>query len=98
MKKWPWPTIFLFATVIGAILILIRVIIGADVGDFGASDAVRDQMEAAGQATSFDRKFTLWISFLGAVAAAVGAGLSFVAAGGTANDLPLVGRIKAART
>lgn len=98
VKKWPWPTIFLFAAVIAAILILVRVIIGADVGDFGASDATRDEMEAAGRATSFDRKFTLWISFLGAVAAAVGAGLSFVAAGGTANDLPLVGRIKAARS
>lgn len=90
VKKWPWPTIFLFATVIGAILILIRVIIGADTGDFGAPEGV--------PSVSFDRKFTLWLSFLGAVAAAVGAALSFVAAGGTANDLPLVGRIKAARS
>ena len=88
VKKWPWPTIFLFATVIGAILILIRVIIGANVDDF----------LAGGGSDSVDRKFTLWISLLGALAAAAGAGLSFVAAGGTANDIPLVGRIKAARS
>jgi hypothetical protein len=64
VKKWSWPTIFLLATIVGAILILIRVIIGADTGDFGAPDGV--------PSLSFDRKFTLWISFLGAVAAAAG--------------------------
>lgn len=87
VSKWPWPTIFLFATAIAVILLLVRVIIGADSNDF---------LSGSGGA-SVDRKFTLWLSFFGALAAAAGAFLSFIAQGGTANDLPLVGRIRAAR-
>lgn len=86
VRKWPWPTIFLFATAIAAVLLLIRVIMGADGGDFGGSSDV-----------SVDRKFTLWLSFFGVLAAAAGSFLSFIASGGTVNDLPLVGRIRAAR-
>jgi hypothetical protein len=88
VRKWPWPTIFLFATTIGAILILVRVIIGCKLSDFGdLPEGIENQR--------FDRKFTLWLSLLGGIAAAVGSGLSFVAAGGTANDLPFVARFRA---
>lgn len=87
VRKWPWPTIFLCATAIGAILIMIRVIIGADTSDFGAP---------GGSSTAVGRKFTLWLSFAGALVAAAGAGLSFVAAGGTVNDLPFVSRLRGA--
>jgi hypothetical protein len=96
VRKWPWPTIFLCATAIGAILILVRVIIGADWDDFGAGGAEVESAEAAGVDTSFGRKFTLWLSFAGAIAATVGAGLGFVAAGGTVNDLPFVSRLRGA--
>lgn len=85
VQKWPWPTIFLLATAIGAILVLVRVIMGADGGDFNGAEEIK-----------FDRKFTLWLSLIGALAAAAGAALGFVAAGGTVNDLPLVGRIRTA--
>lgn len=87
VRKWPWPMIFLFATTIAVILLLVRVIIGAEADDFvsGAGDA------------SVGRKFTLWLSFLGAIAAAAGSFLSFVASGGTVDDLPLVSRIRSAR-
>lgn len=85
VHKWPWPTIFLFATTIAAFLLLLRVILGADGSDFGGPSEIK-----------FDRKFTLWLSFFGAIAAAAGSALSFVANGGTVNDLPLVGRIRSA--
>lgn len=86
VQKWPWPTIFLLATAVGAILILVRAIMGADGRDFNVPDEI-----------TFDRKFTLWFSLIGALAAAAGAALGFIAAGGTVNDLPL-GRIIAAAT
>ena len=87
VQKWPWPTIFVFATTIAVILLLVRVIIGAEAGDF---------LSGAGGA-NVGRKFTLWLSFFGALAAAAGSFLSFIAQGGTVNDLPLVGRVRAAR-
>jgi hypothetical protein len=86
--KWPWPMIFMAATGLGTLLILVRLILGADADDFiaGAPDV------------SVRRKFTLWLCFLGGLAATAGAFMSFTMAGGKLNDLPLIGRLRAGRS
>jgi len=68
----PWTLIILGATALGALLIIIRVLIGAD--------DVPDGLDV-------ERAIGLWLSALGAIAAAAGAFLSFQASGGNVRDL-----------
>ena len=85
----PWTLIILGATALGALLILLRLIIGADVSDFvSLPDGAEDE--------SVDRAFGLWLSALGAVAAAIGAFLAFQASGGNVRDLTDMDKMKGA--
>lgn len=86
-NRWPWPVIFVFTTAIGALLILIRTIIGTDTGEFGFG---------AEGAQDIDRQFTLWLTLAGALTAAIGAAMIFRMAGGTVADLPLIGKMREA--
>lgn len=85
----PWTLIILGLTALGAILLLIRLIIGADASDFGdLPDGVPD--------FGLDRAFGLWLTALGGVVAAVGAFLGFQAAGGNVRDLTDMDKMKSA--
>lgn len=63
--KVPWPLVTLAATALGAVLIIIRLIIGPDV-DTGE-----------GASVDSSRGIGLWISAVGAVVAAVGSFLTY---------------------
>ncbi len=82
----PWTLIILGATGLGALLVLIRMIIGADASDLvsGAPDE------------SLDRAGGLWIAVIGALVAAAGAFLSFQAGGGNVRDLTDMDKMKGA--
>jgi hypothetical protein len=85
----PWTLIILLATALGALLLLIRLIIGADASDFvSVPDGVDDE--------SLDRAFGLWLSALGAIVAAVGGYLAFQASGGNVRDLTDMDKMKSA--
>ena len=62
--KVPWPLVILGATALGAILIIIRVIIG-------------DDPDIEGVDVDVSRGIGLWISALGAILATVGAFLTY---------------------
>ena len=62
----PWPLVMLAATTLGAILIIIRVIIG-------------DDPDIEGVDVEVSRGIGLWVSALGAILAAVGAFLTYQA-------------------
>ena len=63
----PWPLVTLAATVLGAVLIVIRVIKGPDVDTAGTADL------------DYSRGIGLWVSLIGAIVAAVGAFLTYQA-------------------
>ena len=84
----PWTLIVLGATALGALLLLIRLIIGADLSDFGDLQGAPD--------ISLDRAFGLWLTVLGGVVAAVGAFLRFQASGGNVRDLTDIDKMKSA--
>ena len=65
--KVPWPLVTLAATVLGAILIIVRLAIGPDVDN------------AKGTTVDSSRGIGLWTSALGAILAAVGAFLTYQA-------------------
>lgn len=65
--KVPWPLVILAATALGAILIVIRLIIGPDVDN------------AEGTTVDSSRGIGLWIAAVGAIVAAVGAFLTYQA-------------------
>jgi hypothetical protein len=77
----PWTLIVLGATALGALLILIRLLIGAD--------DVPDELDVS-------RSIGLWLSALGAIAAAAGAFLGFQASGGNVRDLTDIEKMKSA--
>jgi len=70
----PWDVILLATFGIGALLILIRLVIGP-------------KIEVAGETFELNRGFGLWLSTIAAIVAAVGAVLAFKEAGGTMADL-----------
>lgn len=70
----PWDMILLASFGLGALLILIRLLIGPKV-------------DVAGETFELNRGFGLWMSTLAAIIAAVGAVLAFKEAGGTMTDL-----------
>lgn len=72
----PAPLIFLGATALGALLILINLLTGP------------------GVPSGVDRGIGLYLSFIGAVVATVGAVMSFQASGGNLNDLKDVNKLK----
>lgn len=77
----PWTLVILGATALGALLIIIRLLIGAD--------DVPDEIDVS-------RGIGLWLSALGAIAAAAGAFLGFQAAGGNVRDLTDMEKMKSA--
>ena len=79
----PWTLVILGATVLGALLIILRVLIGDD----------EDGLPAG---VSIDRSVGLWLSAIGAIAAAVGAFLGFQASGGNVRDLTDMDKMKSA--
>jgi hypothetical protein len=85
----PWTMIILGATALGALLIILRLLIGADASDV-FSNVPSDQDR------SLDRSAGLWLSALGAIAAAAGGFLGFQAAGGNVRDLTDIDKMKAA--
>lgn len=85
----PWTLIVLGLAALGALLILLRLIIGADASDVTTvPDGAQD--------FSLDRAGGLWLSAIGAVVAAAGAFLSFQAAGGNARDLTDIDKMRSA--
>lgn len=82
----PWRLIVLGATALGALLLLIRLIMGADLSDFGDLGGTPD--------IGLDRAFGLWLTVLGGIVAAVGAFLGFQAAGGNVRDLTDMDKMK----
>jgi hypothetical protein len=77
----PWELILLGLTTIGAVLLILRLVIGADL-----SDVVND---LAGQPDrSLDRAGGLWLSAIGGCVATAGAVMMFQAVGGRLTDLP----------
>jgi hypothetical protein len=77
----PWELILLALTTIGAVLVLVRLVLGADL-----SDVVND---LAGEPDrSLDRAGALWLSAIGSCVAAAGAAMMVRAAGGRLADLP----------
>jgi hypothetical protein len=65
--KVPWPLVILAATVLGAILVIVRLIIGPDVDP------------GEGFSVDSSRGIGIWVSALGAIVAAVGAFLTYQA-------------------
>lgn len=63
----PWPLVILAATVLAAVLVIIRLIVGYDPGPRGGAEA------------DVSRGIGLWLSAAGALVAAVGAFLSYQA-------------------
>ena len=82
----PWPVILLGLTALGAILVLVRLVVGADLGDV---------VDLAGQPDhSLDRAGALWLSAIGACVATAGAGMMFQSAGGRLTELPDLQKIR----
>jgi hypothetical protein len=76
----PWPLIILALAAIGALLVIVRLLIGADLSDV---------VDLAGQPDrSLDRAGALWLAAIGACVAATGAVMKFQSAGGRLSDLP----------
>jgi hypothetical protein len=85
----PWTLIVLGVVALGTLLVLLRLIIGADVSDFVS---VPDGAEDA----SVSRAGGMWLATIGAVAAAAGAFLGFQASGGNVRDLTDMEKMKSA--
>jgi hypothetical protein len=78
--KVPWPLVLLVATLLGFVLILIRLIIAHDVDTTGDVDV------------DVSRGVGIWISALGALVAAVGAFIGFRDTGLDTENRPGSGR------
>jgi hypothetical protein len=76
----PWPVILLALTAAGALLVLIRLVVGADLSDV---------VDLAGEPDrSLDRAGALWLSAIGSCVAAAGASMMFQSAGERLTELP----------
>lgn len=78
----PWPLVLLAAAGLGALLMLLRLILG------GGSES------AYGFSIDLDRAIGMYLSFIGAAAAAAGAFMNFTASGGSMSDLTDMNKIK----
>jgi quinol-cytochrome oxidoreductase complex cytochrome b subunit len=85
----PWGLVILGATAIGALLVLIRLIIGADASELFSG--VPSDADPA-----LDRAGGLWICAIAAIVAAAGAFMSFQASGGNMRDLTDMEKMKSA--
>lgn len=78
----PWPLVLLAAAGLGGLLMLLRLILGG--GSVGEDPFEVDLDRAAG----------MYLSFIGAAAAAAGAFMNFTASGGSMSDLTDMDKIK----
>lgn len=81
----PWTLIVLGATGLGALLVIIRLIIGSAADDQGGPSDV-----------DLDRAGGLWIAALAAIIATAGAFMAFQASGGNVRDLGDMDKMKSA--
>jgi hypothetical protein len=82
----PWPLILLALTAIGTVLVLVRLVVGADLGDV---------VDLGGQPDrTLDRAGALWLSAIGAGVATIGAGMMVQSAGARLTDLPDLQKIR----
>jgi hypothetical protein len=80
----PWPLLVLAATALGALLMLLRIIMG------GGSES------AAGFSVDLDRGAGMYLAFIAALAAAAGGVLGFKESGGELSDLKDFDKLKSA--
>jgi hypothetical protein len=82
----PWPLILIGLTGLGAILVLVRLVGGADLSDV---------VDLAGQPDqSLDRSGALWLSAIGACVAVAGSVMMFQSAGERLSELPDLQKIR----
>jgi hypothetical protein len=82
----PWPLILLGLTALGGVLVLIRLVAGADLSDV---------VDLAGQPDqSLDRSGALWLSAIGACVAVAGSVMMFQSAGDRLSELPDLQKIR----
>jgi hypothetical protein len=82
----PWPVILLALTAVGAVLVAVRLIIGADLSDV---------VDLAGQSDqALSRAGGLWVAAIGGGVAAAGGVMMFQAAAGRRSDLPDLQKIR----
>jgi hypothetical protein len=82
----PWPVIILAATVLGALLLLIRLLFNPLGDEFDALD---------GSGIDVGRGIGLWLSAIAGIVAAVGGVLGFQESGGDLSDLKDMNKLKA---
>jgi hypothetical protein len=81
-----WGTIVLGLTAVGAVLVLVRLVIGADLSDV---------VDLAGSPdSSLDRAGALWLAAIGACIAAAGGVMSYRSTGGRLGDLTDLERMR----
>jgi hypothetical protein len=82
----PWPMILLTLTLLGAVLVLVRLIIGADLSDV---------VDLAGEPDlALSRSGGLWVAAIGGAVAATGGVMMSRAAAGRPSDLPDLQKIR----
>lgn len=78
----PWPLVLLLATGLGALLMLLRLILGGGSEGSGAFEV------------DLDRSTGMYLAFLAAAAAVAGGVMNFTASGGDLNDLKDINKLK----
>jgi hypothetical protein len=82
----PWPVIALALTGLGAVLVLVRLVVGADLSDVVSLDGQPDR--------SLDRAGGLWVSAIGACVATAGGVMTFRSADRRMSELPDLQKIR----
>lgn len=82
----PWPLVLLLATGLGAVLMLLRLLIG------GGSEG------SGGFEVDLDRSTGMYLSFIAVAVAVVGGVLNFKESGGDLNDLKDINKLKSQLT